>query len=682
MNKIAGSNLSGQLTVLNQFGIYSFMCYKNTVAVLNKHTQQWMDLTGDLPESIISSKDTFMVYFSGKIPLIFQNSQIKTTTNLILLNDIQNVQYNNLTSELSDNVQCIVQQNNEYYILQLNYDESYQIKVELTKIENIIQPKCKSFSSETKQELFIFKLVEKYINNEYNSDNKELFWNTYTEVMHPFSFVRQPVQLTLILDEISKNSFQNVDNAINYLEVALSDQLIISELDYFICSQITLFNFIYLNLYKVIVEIFNYKIVNMKLIFKLLLEQNRIDDVLKLIQNTQSQYQAYEEFIYYLNASENDRNQLTLAKYQLFIYNFKLLLQRNQEDLDLQSTLLILFEYHLIQYGTQHIRVSFDPDYKLYIEKHNALLIPDYATQLQVVILCHNNEHVEFFLSQNNEVSQLGLTCFQMAIIGGNTEMILKFQNQIQIQIFHATSLMLLMKTYTESTPEQILNKLIDLQAGMTSQHYQCALFQFLNEPKPIPMKYLKILLQKEFKLVNIDSIVLFMTFLLLKQFRYLNQISYIDDISVSEAVLLTLVQFNKTYPAFLFINPEVRRNTRFSDCVSFIDHKHLILLFQYFAFSLSHDISLLTQILSSQIHIESLFSCLQNSQNLLRGFSCYDFAVNFKKIKKTTDFKKVDYFSKPIVAGDSFDNIDVFQRDFTDHQQLLLLTYQLWSIK
>ncbi|CAL5970074.1 Hypothetical_protein [Hexamita inflata] len=673
MNKIAGSNLSGQLTVLNQFGIYSFMCYKNTIAVLNKNDQYWMDLTASLPESITSSKNSFMVYFSGKIPLIFQNNQIKTTTNIILLNDIQNVQYNNLTSKFSDTVQCIVQQNNEHYVLQLNYDESYQIKVELTKIENIIQPKCKSFRSESNQEYFFRELVEKFVNTEYNYDTKEVFWNTYTNVMHPYSFISQPVQLTFILNEIYKNSFKNVDNAITYLKVALSDQLIISELYYFICSQVTLFNFIYLNLNKVIFEIFNKNTVNMKLIFKLLLDQNRIDDVLELIQNTQSQYQAYEEFINYLNESYKDRTLLTLAKYQLFISNFKLLLQRNQEDLDLQSTLLILFEYHLIQYGTQHIRVSFDPDQKLYIEKHNALLIPDYATQLQVVILCNNNEDVEFFLSQNNEVSQLGLTCFQMAIIGGNTEMILKFQNQIQIQIFHTTSLVLLIKTYTESIPEQILNKLIDLQAGMTSQSYQCALYQLLNEPKPIPMKYQKILLQKEFKFVNFDSIVQFMTFLQLNQFRYLNQISFVDGISVSEAVLLTLVQFNKTYPAFLFINPEVRRNTRFSrDCVSFIDHKH-------FAFSLSHDISLLTEILSSQIQIEPLFSYLQNSQNLLRGFSCYDFAINFKKIE-TRDFKKIDYFSKPIVVGDNFDNIDVFQRDFADHQLLLLLTYELWS--
>ncbi|CAL6060890.1 Hypothetical_protein [Hexamita inflata] len=333
-------------------------------------------------------------------------------------------------------------------------------------------------------------------------------------------------------------------------------------------------------------------------------------------------------------------------------------------------------------YGTEQINISFDPNIKLYIGKHNNLYIQDYATLLQVAILCSYNKYVDYFISQQNEVSQLGLTCFQIAIMGGNTEMIVKFKDQIQIQTYHITSLMLLMTTYKESIPDTILERLIELQAGKMSQTKQlCALQLYLQEPKPIPKKYINILLEKEFKLLAFDSIKEFMVFLSLRQFRYLNLLSFVDGVSVSDAVLYTIMQHGKTYQAFKFINPVLKRNTRFH--VEFVDnitYEQIKLLFQHFSFSLSNDLLFLGTMLQQQTNLKPIKSCLKNCFNELRGFSCYDFAINFMKIQQEKDFKKVDYFFKPIVACEFFDGTDIFQRNEQDHQLLFKLMDNQWE--
>ncbi|CAL6017594.1 Ankyrin_repeat-containing domain superfamily [Hexamita inflata] len=659
---------------------------------MNKQTTHWMDLVPLLPQTVV--KQNFMVYFCNKIPLIFQNNQIMTVSGQILLNDIQSVQYNNLTSEVSDRKsECIVQQNNQYFALQLNYDEMYQLKAQLSEIENITQPDCQTFSSEIQWEEFLQKTVQNFINTQYK---KEEFWNFYTDVVHPGVFVCQPVELINIIEEISINSFKNIDNAVKYLQTQ-SDQLL--KISFFICSQINVFDFIFSNLYEVIVEIFNRSNTSVLQIIKVLFWLNKIDEAIELVNQSQS-LQAYEEFLNYLNLTY-DNCKLSLAKYQYFISNFYLIFQDNLPNLDFQNIFATMFVYHLMIYGTEQINISFDPNIKLYIGKHNDLYIQDYATQLQVAILCSYNKYVDYFISQKNEVSKLGFTCFQIAIMGGNTEMIVKFKDQIQIQTYHITSLMLLMTTYQESIPDTILERLIELQAGMISKNKLCALQLFLQQPKQISLKYIKLLLEKEFKLISFSQITEFMTFLSLKQFQYLSQLNFVDGISVSEAILFTIIQHNIMYPAFQFVNIDIKRNTRFRPiCAKHLTHDHIKLLFQHFSFSLSHDIAFLNQVLLVQTNLKPIQSCLKNNLNQLRGFSCYDFAINltkiqfasnqFKKvidfainlmkIQQEKDFKKVDYFFKPIVAFDSFDGADIFSRNNQDHTKLFCLVNDLWQ--
>ncbi|CAL6080787.1 Hypothetical_protein [Hexamita inflata] len=659
---------------------------------MNKQTTHWMDLVPLLPQTIV--KQNFMVYFCNEIPLIFQNNQILTVSGQILLNDIQRVQYNNLASEISDRKsECIVQQNNQYFVLQLNYDESYQLKVQLSKIENITQPDCLTFSFEIQWEEFLQNTVKNFINTQYK---KEEFWNFYTDVVHPGVYICQPVELINIIKEISINSFKNIDNAVKFLKTQ-SDQLL--KIGFFICSQINVFDFIFSYLYEVIIEIFNRSNTSVLQIIKVLFWLNKIDEAIELVNQSQS-LQAYEEFLNYLNLTY-DNCKLSLAKYQLFISNFYLIFQNNLPNLDFQNIFSTMFVYHLMIYGTEQINISFDPNIKLYIGKHNELYIQDYATQLQVVILsqCYN-KYVNYFISQQNEVSHLGLTCFQIAIMGGNTEMIIQFQDQMKIQTFHITSLMLLMTTYQESIPDSILERLIELQAGMISNNKLCALQLLLQQPKQISLKYIKLLLEKEFKLISFNQITEFMTFLSFKQFQYLSQLNFVDGISVSEAILFTIIQHNKMYPAFQFVNIDIKRNTRFRPiCAKHLTHDHIKLLFQHFSFSLSHDIAFLNQILSVQTNLKPIHSCLKNNLNLLRGFSCYDFAINFKKVKiinqfkkvidfaitlmkipRETDLKRVDYFFKPIVAGDSLDGADVFSRNNQDHTKLFYLANDLWQ--
>ncbi|CAL6060906.1 Hypothetical_protein [Hexamita inflata] len=171
------------------------------------------------------------------------------------------------------------------------------------------------------------------------------------------------------------------------------------------------------------------------------------------------------------------------------------------------------------------------------------------------------------------------------------------------------------------------------------------------------------------------------MTFLSFKQFQYLSQLNFVDGISVSEAILFTIIQHNIMYPAFQFVNIDIKRNTRFRPiCAKHLTHDHIKLLFQHFSFSLSHDIAFFNQILSVQTNLKPIQSCLKNNVNLLRGFSCYDFAINYKKIKSTNELKKVDYFFKPIVAGDSLDGADVFSRNNQDHTKLFYLVNDLWQ--
>ncbi|CAL6080769.1 Hypothetical_protein [Hexamita inflata] len=683
MCSIVGSHLSSKLTILSQFGIYSFLSYENNFEIMNKSTTQWIDLTRFLAQSIVSSKNNFMVYFCNKIPLVFQNNQIKTIAGQILLNDVQNMQYNNLTSELNDTQsQCIIQQNNEHFNLLLNNDEQYQIMVELTNIDNVTQPECKTFSSCIEWEEFLNKCVEDHVTSIQNSENiRDEYWIIYTEVMHPGVYVSQPAELTFILEEISKNQFKNIDNAVKYLKT-ISDSLI--QLQNLICFHISVFNFIFSYLYEVIIEIFKISNTNIPQIIKLLFLTNYIDEAIELVSQSQSLY-AQEEFLNYLNSTQNNCK-LSLAKYQLFVSNFYLLFQDNLPNLDFQNIFTTMFVYHLMLYGTEQINISFDPNIKLYIGKHtnNIVQILDYATQLQVVILSQSyNKYVDYFISQQNEMSQLGLTCFQIAIMGGNTEMIVKFKDQIQIQTYHITSLMLLMTTYQESIPDTILERLIELQAGMISKNKLCAFQLYLQEPKPIPKKYIKILLEKEFKLLAFDSIKEFMAFLSLRQFRYLNLLSFIDGVSVSDAVLYTIIQHGKTYQAFKFINPDMKRNTRFHiSCANItnITHEQIKLLFQHFSFSLSNDWLFLAMMLQQQTNLKPIQSCLKNSFNELRGFSCYDFAINFMKIQQEKDFKKVDYFFKPIIAGEFFDRTDIFQRNEQDHQLLLKLMNDLWQ--
>ncbi|CAL6115023.1 Hypothetical_protein [Hexamita inflata] len=488
MCSIVGSHFSGKLTILSQFGIYSFLSYENNFEVMNKSTTQWIDLTTVFAQSIVSSKNNFMVYFCNKIPLVFQNNQIKTIADQILLNDVQNMQYNNLTSELNDTQsQCIIQQNNEHFNLQLNYDESYQIMVELTNIDNVTQPECKTFSSRVEWEEFLNKCVEDHVTCIQNSENiRDEYLILYTEVMHPGVYVCQSVELTFILEEISKNQFKNIDNAIKSLKT-VSDQLI--QLQNLICSHKSVFDFVFSYLYEVIVEIFNQSNTNMLQIIKLLFYLNKIDEAIELV----NQSQSFLEFLKYLYLTQYNCG-LSLAKYQYFISNFYLIFQDNRfyprfSNLEFHTIFSTMYIYHLMLYGTEQINISFEPNIKLYIGKHtnNIVQILDYATQLQVVILsqCYN-KYVNYFISQQNEVSHLGLTCFQIAIMSGNTEMIIQFQDQIKTETYHITSLMLLMTTYQESIPDTILERLIELQAGSQTKQL-CALQLYLQEPKPIP---------------------------------------------------------------------------------------------------------------------------------------------------------------------------------------------------
>ncbi|CAL6082605.1 Hypothetical_protein [Hexamita inflata] len=686
MSKNTGCNLNDQLTILSQFGIYSFLSYQNRFEIMNKISPQWMDLTAFLPESIVKNNEDFMVYFCDKIPLIFSNTQIQTFAGQILLNNVQSVIYNNLSSEISESQSAlIIQQNNKYFGLQLNYDEQYQINVELTETENVKQPECLTFTTELEWENFLQKTVGKYIETVYNRefgiifDAPNQFWNFYTDVMHPKYYVTQSIELTLILNEISLNSIKNIENAVKYLKTV--SNYLVERLDNIICQQTNIFNFVFSNLYEVMVEIFNKNNFYMLQIIRMLLKQNRIDETLKIINESQ-RFQAYDEFLKHLCVSDKDRSKVSLAQYQQIVSKFHLLLQHNLADFDFLNYQLMLFTFHLFQYGTQQINVSFDSKIKLYIGRQNTLKIPDYATLLQVAILFHYNDHVGNFISQQNEVSQLGLTCFQIAIMGGNTEMVVKFQCQLQIQTYHITSLMLLMTTYTQKIPDQILEKLIQLQAGMITKHKQCALQEFLYHPKPIPLKCICAILEKEFKLLTFDSIQQFMTFLSLKQFHYINQINFVDGICISEAILFTMIQHDTIYQAFQFISSDIKRNTRFRPvCAKFITHKHINLLFQHFSFSLSHDMLFLGVMILSQTNLKPIESCLRNSQNILRGFSCYDFAINLMKIQQTKDFKKVDYFFKPLVMGDSFEGLDVFSRNALDHLKLCQFLDDQWEI-
>ncbi|CAL6082573.1 Hypothetical_protein [Hexamita inflata] len=683
MSSIVGSYFCDKMTILSQFGVYSFLSYQNNFQVVDK-SYQWVDLSSLLAQSIVRAKDNFMVYFCDKFPLVYQSNQIKTTSGQILLNNVQNAMYNNLTSELCETQsEFIVQQNNECFVFQLNYDDSYQIKVELTKTEIVKQPNCLTCSSQIEWQELFQKSVEIHQQSIQNTQVKiEQFWNSYTEIIHPGIFISSPIQLTFVLNEISQNSFKNIDNAVNYLKT-ISGQLVISIYNV-ICYQQPVFDFIYSNLYEVIIEIFNKSNFHMLQIIKVLFWQNRIDEAIELVIQSQS-YQGYEEFLKYLYIEKEVRNQLSLVQYQQVISNYYKIFQSNLVDLDYQNIFLILFSYHILEYGTQQLSISFDPNIKLYIGKHTYNIVPifDYATQLQVAILCSYNEHVDYFISQQNEVSKLGLTCFQIAIMGGNTEMIVKFQDQMKIQTFHITSLMFLMTTYTQNIPDQTLNKLIQLQAGMINQNKQCALQLYLQqkEPKQIPSHFINLLLEKEFKLLTFNSIVEFMTFMSFRQFQYLNEINFVEGLSVSEAVLYTIIQHNILYPTFEFLNPDMIRNTRFSQvCAKSLTHKHIILLFQHFSFSLSHDIAFLKQILLEQTTIKPIKDCLLNNLNILRGFSCNDFAINFKKIKFTNEFKKVDYFYKPIVAFDSFDGADIFSRNNQDYTKLFYLVNDLWQ--
>ncbi|CAL6060918.1 Hypothetical_protein [Hexamita inflata] len=416
--------------------------------------------------------------------------------------------------------------------------------VELTNIDNVTQPECKTLSSRIEWEEFLNKCVEDHVTSIQHSENiRDEYWILYTEVMHPGVYVSQPAELTFILEEISKNQFKNIDNAVKYLKT-LSDQII--QLENLICSHISVFDFVFSYVYEVIVEIFNKSNTNMSQIIKLLCYLNKIDEAIELVNQSQSLL-AYQEFLNYLNLTY-DNCGLSLAKYKLFISNFYLIFQDNLPNLDFHTIFSTMFVYHLMLYGTEQINISFDPNIKLYIGKHtnNIVQILDYATQLQVVILSQSyNKYVDYFISQQNEVSQLGLTCFQIAIKGGNTEMIIKFQDQIKTETYHITSLMLLMTTYQE--------------------------------------------------------------------------------------------------------------------IYNYITHEQIKLLFQHFSFSLSNDMLFLGTMLQQQTNLKPIQSCLKNSFNELRGFSCYDFAINFMKIQQEKDFKKVDYFFKPIIAGERFADISLY---------------------
>ncbi|CAL6060908.1 Hypothetical_protein [Hexamita inflata] len=523
-----------------------------------------MDLVPLLPQTIV--KQNFMVYFCNEIPLIFQNNQIVTVSGQILLNDIQRVQYNNLASEISDRKsECIVQQNNQYFVLQLNYDESYQLKVQLSKIENITKPDCQTFSSEIQWEEFLQNTVQNFINTQYK---KEKFWNFYTDVVHPGVYICQPVELINIIEEISINSFKNIDNAVKYLQTQ-SDQLL--KISFFICSQINVFDFIFSYLYEVIVEIFNRSNTSVLQIIKVLFWFNKIDEAIELVNQSQS-LQAYEEFLNYLNLTY-DNCKLSLAKYQYFISNFYLIFQDNLPNLDFQNIFSTMFVYHLMIYGTEQINISFDPNIKLYIGKHNELYIQDYATQLQVAILCSYNKYVDFFIQQKNEVSKLGFTCFQIAIMGGNTEMIVKFKDQMQIQTYHITSLMLLMTTYQESIPDTILERLIELQAGMISKNKLCALQLFLQQPKQISLKYIKLLLQSV--TLRFFNFQIYITKLLLSivnsQFFEIFKLYYPLDILLTE------------YYTYLFISIPNVPNTSY---IAILLRDQLFLFFKQLYFS------------------------------------------------------------------------------------------------
>ncbi|CAL6075098.1 Hypothetical_protein [Hexamita inflata] len=278
--------------------------------------------------------------------------------------------------------------------------------------------------------------------------------------------------------------------------------------------------------------------------------------------------------------------------------------------------------------------------------------------------------------------------------MANNQEILVKFSDQINIINSDVTSLMILCATYfqmnTDIVVTNIIQQLIDQQAGMQSRQKLCALQLYLNShfQLKLPIQYIIMILEKEHQLLQFNSMPPFQNYLKLRKFQYLNEIKYIQALGISEAILLTILGDDILYSAFKFIAPQQRRNTRFSTIyIQCIPSKVVRILFKFYSFSLSHDVFFLRKLVEQWrgISILPIERCLKDNFNTLRGFSCLDFALNVLREDKQSVFwywkiKQQDYFQKPINILLPFMDIDIFERKGDNYENLSQILNDEWQ--